>query len=296
MKLFTRPFARVALGILAVGALAMATPGTAHAENITGAGTSITFSGTGGDYITGDQSWEYDPSNSTIDATASTSGGNVAINIDGNTFWTLDFAAPQGQALTAGTTYENATRYPFQSPTSPGLTLYGNGAGCNVSTGSFTVEKAVFGPDGWVQSFEATFTQYCEDGTAYASGVVDVEGGVPPAQLSVNVTPGTVGNVDHASGLATISGTVTCNEDATVSVSGALDETLTKAILATGNFSVSIPCSTTPTAWTATVRPTGNVPFANGAAGVIGTYSSIDPVYGTATSGTYSENITLKNN
>ena len=53
--------------------------------------------------------------------------------------WTLDFATPQGQALTAGTTYDNVARYPFQTSTQPGLSLYGDGRGCNTVTGSFTV-------------------------------------------------------------------------------------------------------------------------------------------------------------
>ena len=98
MNLFKRATTRVALGVLATGALALAAPVAAHAATITGAGTSITFSGTGDDYITQDQAWSYDPSNSTINATASTDGNSVGVNITGDTTWTLDFAAPQGQA------------------------------------------------------------------------------------------------------------------------------------------------------------------------------------------------------
>jgi hypothetical protein len=86
----------------------------------------------------------------------------VSVDIQGGTFWHLDFAAPQGQALTTGTVYDNATRYPFQSPTEPGLSLFGDGRGCNTVTGSFTVKDATFGPHGWIQSFDATFVQHCE--------------------------------------------------------------------------------------------------------------------------------------
>lgn len=299
MNLFKSSAARLAVGTVAAGTLALAAfaPTAAHAETVTGAGTSITFTGTGGDWVTGDQSYAYDPSNATITASASSDDNHVSVGINGNTWWYLDFAAPQGQALTAGTTYDNAMRYPFQNPTGPGLSLDGDGRGCNTLTGSFTVKKAVFGPNGWVQSFDATFVQHCEGSTtSQATGEIDIENGPAPAELSVNVQPNPVASVDKNSGKATITGTVTCNENATVNLTGTLDETLTKATLATGNFSESgLACSTTPTTWTATIQPSGNVPFANGFAGVSGTYSSTDPVYGTAVSAPYSSDISLKN-
>jgi hypothetical protein len=295
MNLFKRVTTRAALGVLAIGTLALAAPAAAHAATITGPGTSVTFSGTGGDYITQDQAWSYDPSNSTIDATASADDSFVGVNISGDTTWTLDFAAPQGQALTAGTTYDNVARYPFQTSTQPGLSLYGDGRGCNTVTGSFTVNKAVFGPDGWIQSFDATFVQQCEGSTtSQATGEVDIENGPAPAQLAVTVTPAATGSVDKVSGQATVTGTLTCNENATVGLSGALNETLTRTKLATGNWSVSgIACSTTPITWTATVIPTGNIPFASGKAQVSGTYSATDPVYQVGTSGTFSQGIKL---
>jgi hypothetical protein len=298
MHLFKRATTRAALGVLAVGTLALAAPAAAQAATITGAGTSVTFSGTGGDFITGDQAWSYDPSNSTINATASADDNFVGVNISGDTTWTLDFAAPQGQALTAGTTYDNAARYPFQASTEAGLSLFGDGRGCNTVTGSFTVNKAVFGPHGWIQSFDATFVQHCEGSTtSEATGEVDIENGPAPAELAVAVTPAVTSSVDKISGQATVTGTVTCNENATVGLSGALNETITKSKLATGNWSVSgIACSTTPITWTATVRPTGNVPFANGEAQVSGTYSSTDPVYQVGTTGAFSQDVKLQNN
>ena len=298
MNLFKRATTRVALAVLATGTLALAGSTAAHAATITGAGTSVTFTGTGGDYITQDQAWSYDPSNSTIDATASTNGNFVEVDISGDTTWTLDFAAPQGQALTAGTTYDNAARYPFQASTQPGLSLFGDGRGCNTVTGSFTVNKAVFGPDGSIQSFDATFVQQCEGSTtSEATGEVDIEAGPPPAALAVTVTPAATASVDKTSGQPTVTGTVTCNENATVGLSGALSETLTRSTLATGKWSVSgIACSTTPTTWTTTVNPTGNIPFANGEAQVTGTYSSTDPVYHVVTSGTFSQDVKLQNN
>ena len=65
---------------------------------------------------------------------------------------------PDGQTLTAGTTYANATRYPFNG-SGPGLAIYGEGRGCNTLTGSFTVTEATFaGPDSsYIQDFVVTF-------------------------------------------------------------------------------------------------------------------------------------------
>ena len=75
--------------------------------------------------------------------------------------WTLDLAAPQDQQLVPGT-YLNATRYPFQAPTVPGLNFSGDGRGCNMLSGQFTITQAVYGADGSVQRFLATFEQHCE--------------------------------------------------------------------------------------------------------------------------------------
>jgi hypothetical protein len=128
-----------AAGVLAVGAAgaaALIAPAAAHAANITGAGTSVTVTGSAGDTITQGNTFSYTPSNTThIYATASTDGNSVSVT-ELPSFWTLDFAAPQGQALTAGTTYNNVTEYPSTSPTTPGLSVIGNGHTCSTVTGS----------------------------------------------------------------------------------------------------------------------------------------------------------------
>ncbi|HEY0805497.1 MAG TPA: hypothetical protein VGD84_10540 [Pseudonocardiaceae bacterium] len=61
MNLSKRVTARAALGVQATGTLALAAPDAAHAATVTGAGTSVTFSGTGGDYITQDQALVLQP-------------------------------------------------------------------------------------------------------------------------------------------------------------------------------------------------------------------------------------------
>lgn len=76
-------------------------------------------------------------------------------------WWFLDFAAPNGAPLTVGA-YQDATRFPFQSASVPGLDFSGNGRGNNTLTGAFSVLEAIFAGDGTVLSFAADFVQYDE--------------------------------------------------------------------------------------------------------------------------------------
>ena len=89
----------------------------------------------------------------------------------GSTWWTLDFKARDGVELIAGP-YEGATRYPFQSPATPGLDVSGSGRGCNTLTGRFDVLEAVYAADGSVQKFAADFEQHCEGATPALRGSV----------------------------------------------------------------------------------------------------------------------------
>ena len=79
-------------------------------------------------------------------------------------WWTTDFAAPPGQDLAAGTTYQ-AQRYPFNDG-SAGFDHGGNGRGCNTLTATFTIHELAYDPDGTLRTFRATFEQHCEGGPA----------------------------------------------------------------------------------------------------------------------------------
>lgn len=86
-------------------------------------------------------------------------------------FWALVFAAPLRATLVPGE-YEKATRWPFQAPAEPGLSVYGNGRGCNQLTGRFKVLEAAYGPGGEVIRFSAEFEQHCEGGAPALFGKV----------------------------------------------------------------------------------------------------------------------------
>ncbi len=93
-------------------------------------------------------------------------------------WWYLDFAAPEGQPLSPGV-YEGATRYPFQSPKHGGLSVSGDGSGCNKLTGRFLVIDATYDPSGNVVSFAADFEQHCEGSTPALYGAIRINSSLP---------------------------------------------------------------------------------------------------------------------
>lgn len=87
----------------------------------------------------------------------------VTISLQSLDGWQLDFAAPDDATLTPSA-YENAQRYPFQVPGTPGLSVTGAGRGCNTLTGRFVISNAFYNSDGSVQDFGADFEQHCGGG------------------------------------------------------------------------------------------------------------------------------------
>lgn len=102
---------------------------------------------------------------------------------DGWRWWYLRLAAPQGANLSVGT-YANATRWPFQETTAPGLDFSGNGRGNNRLTGSFNILESNVADDGTF-SFAVDFLQYDEESTnAWIKGAIRYNSEVP-----INLTP-----------------------------------------------------------------------------------------------------------
>jgi len=98
-------------------------------------------------------------------------------------YWNLELAAPQGASLAVGF-YANATRWPFQETTAPGLTFSGNYRGNNRLTGSFNVLESTITDDGTF-SFAVDFLQYDEESTnAWIKGAIRYNSEVP-----INLTP-----------------------------------------------------------------------------------------------------------
>ena len=257
---------------------AMATAAPAQAQTVESG--SVSFSGDPGDYITGGGSYSYSTDNGDqLSTSGSTDNSHVSVNINGynGDWWYLDFDAPGSQPLVPGT-YDNATRYPFNGA-GPGLSLDGNGRGCNTLTGTFTVINAVFGPNGYVQTFDATFEQHCEGGEAAARGEVHISNPPAPEPLDLKLAVATAGTASTVSGNAIVHGTVSCNQPTSVSLYGTVTEIVKKEIVR-GNFSTQVNCKPgDPVPWTATAVPSGTTPFTKGDVEVTTQASGYDSEY-----------------
>jgi hypothetical protein len=178
----------------AVGGLLVGGPlvaGTAHAQTV--ATGSLSFSGDAGDYISQGKPHSYSTSKGDALDVSSSSGSTVRISVKAynGDWWSLEFDAPGSperpvpgkSAVLVPGTYTAAHRYPFNG-TGPGLNLSGDGRGCNELTGSFTITKAVFGREGYVQAFDARFEQHCEGGTPAARGEIHISNPPAPGQAT----------------------------------------------------------------------------------------------------------------
>jgi hypothetical protein len=140
--------------------------------------TFLFLRGEPGDYISGGSALFVGSADG-----AFTAGLNYAIGVSVSfqapfpgSFWYLDFAAPGGAPLVPGA-YEGATRFPFQSLGVPGLSVGGDGRGCNTLTGRFIVHEMVYGTGDEIMSFAADFEQHCEGGAPALFGSIRFHAG-----------------------------------------------------------------------------------------------------------------------
>jgi hypothetical protein len=267
--------------------------GPAEAQPVTSG--SLSFSGDPGDYITGGLAYSYSTdAGDVLSVSSNTDNSVVLVALSGSNgdWWNLDFAAPSGQNLAPGT-YTGATRYPFNGA-GPGLALYGNGRGCNEVTGSFTVLNAVYGPYGYVQTFDATFEQHCEGLDPAARGEVHIANPAAPPALTFAVAVAADGTASTLNGDVTVHGTVTCDKPTTVTLAGTVTE-IVKKVLVKGTFSTNAACTPDAAAsWTASATPTGTTPFQKGAAEVDVQAQGYDTDYGRYASTSTTATVTLR--
>ena len=90
----------------------------------------------------------------------------------------LTLAGPNGAAPTVGV-YTNATRYPLHG-SNPGLSIHGNGRGCNSICGNFQVFEFVTDGSGNLMRFWGTFSQRCECGGTPLTGELRFNSALAP--------------------------------------------------------------------------------------------------------------------
>ena len=174
MRLFTTLRTRArAFGVLSL-LISLLPVGALSAVAVPSEIIQLTLDSEPGDYIGQGELSQFTPEDGTFTVTPVDGERGVRIWFDGSepgSWWNLYFVAPEGAALQAGE-YSGATRYPFQSPTTPGLSVSGSGRGCNTLTGSFAVLEIALAADGSVERFAATFEQHCEDADPALNGEI----------------------------------------------------------------------------------------------------------------------------
>ena len=192
--------------------------------------------------------------------------------------WRLSFAAPTGQPLVAGD-YPGAAR--FQDVGVPGLDVNGLSRGCNTVVGSFTVAEAVYGVNGYVQTFAVSFEQHCDGDAAALRGEVRIDNPANPAPTAIGVSVAKRGTVDPTGSFVTVQGQVTCSRMVQVQV----DVKVTQVVGGETVFGESFPTVVcTPGSgvpWQATVVREVATPFQRGTASVQASGFALDPVFGT---------------
>jgi hypothetical protein len=113
-----------------------------------------------------------------------------------------------------------------------------------------------------------TYHIMVEDDIYYGPGLLQFHAQRGPTVTSFTINQ--AASVNTASGVATISGTIACDQNATATVSGTLRQRLTRFTVITGSYSLTTLCSPAGSPWSTTVIG-DNGPFGGGRAGADGT-------------------------
>jgi hypothetical protein len=127
------------------------------------------FVGAGGNYL-------YTQANALLSTTSS--GALLSIGLLGDESWAGEFQAMNTLTLLQPGYYGNLSRYPFNNPTTGGMSWNGNGRGCNVLTGWFVIDSIVYSGN-TVTSVDLRFEQHCEGAAAALHGKIHWSVGDP---------------------------------------------------------------------------------------------------------------------
>jgi hypothetical protein len=197
--------------------------------------TSLSFTSAAGDYIGQGLTESFDSSTATITtggyALVGATAGSLWVNVSTATEnWEVFLSPPAGQQLQPGT-YQNALRAPFNG-SSPGLSVSGDGRGCNNDYGSFAISQLGFASNGALTLLDADFTQHCESaGAPPLQGTVRYRAADPrpavalvsSAPLSYPGQPVTLSATVTGPGAGTPTGTVSFWDGSTLLGSSTLD-------------------------------------------------------------------------
>ena len=128
---------------------------------------SYYFKSDSGDYIGQGQTKKYEGATSLFNLRGTNT--NIEYSVSGlRDDWGASISAPTGKTLTVGTYSTNR----FGDSTHAGLDVYGDGRGCNSSTGTLTINGITFDGSGNVIRLNASFAQYCDGSPAALHGTI----------------------------------------------------------------------------------------------------------------------------
>lgn len=122
-----------------------------------------------GDYIGQGRSYSYSQADARL--TVEAFGNRLEVGIAGDQDWRGEFQLPSSAARVAAGTYANVARYPFHNPAAGGLSWGGEGRGCNMLRGSFTISSVQYAGD-TLKAVDLTFEQRCENAQAVLRGSI----------------------------------------------------------------------------------------------------------------------------
>lgn len=125
----------------------------------------LTMAGDPGDYIAGGESFDLATPRDRLTVTGTRQLVTTQIGP-----YSVELAAPPKATLKPGR-YPDARRYPFNDG-HPGISISGDGRGCNENTGEFTIASSSFDSRGRLRALEATFEQHCEGGEPALRGSI----------------------------------------------------------------------------------------------------------------------------
>jgi hypothetical protein len=201
-------------------------------------GTFLYMNSEPGDYIGQGVEQLYTSDDSTIQGSFSQDGGGFfASVIQGNYdhWWYVDLAAAPGEPFVEGS-YTGALRYPFNDG-APGLSVSGDGRGCNTLTGQFDVNEIARASTGELLVFDATFEQHCEGGDPALFGRLRIENPPPPP----DETPPTL----NLPGEITVEGTDTSGTNVSYSATASDDRDPNPTVTCTPSSGSFFPVGTT---------------------------------------------------
>lgn len=130
-------------------------------------GNFVYLSSMPGDYIGGGMTRSFTDANAVLKVTAT--GARLQVSVNGDSWWSGDFAGMNTLGRLQPGYYGNLQRYPFHNPIRGGLSWSGDGRGCNTLSGWFAVDKVSYVQD-QLSEIDLRFQQHCEGVSAALRG------------------------------------------------------------------------------------------------------------------------------